>query len=125
MNTVDWTAVGAIAGLILAALALAAAAAAYGVHRQKVTDLEDHNRTQDGRLDKVEAALSATQDTRRDVGVVTTEVRNFRSEVQAEFRHVAELATERMDGLRNEVRAFMNGQTSAGAPIPRRPKQGA
>lgn len=118
MGNPDWTALAAIAGIVLAMLALAGAAMAYGAHRQKIKDLED-------RMSAIEAAITTTQETKTKVEVLVAEVRGFRAEMSGEMKHAAEMATERTEGLRNEVRAFMQGQTSMGATRPRaRPQQG-
>jgi len=120
MNAVDWNAVGAIAAMILAILAIAGGAVAYGAYRQKVKDLEERMVAQDTRLEKIELAIGASQKTSNDVALMGEVVRGFKNEtagahqaILAEVRHVAELGSERMEGLRSEVRAFMQGQAVA------------
>jgi hypothetical protein len=117
-TVIDWAAIGSAAGVVIAAIALGSVAAAWGAGKQKIEDLEGQLASQAGRIDKVEEALGEAKQARQAVELTNEVVRGFKDQTQiahqailAEVRHVSELSTMGLDGVRNEVRAFMQGQT--------------
>lgn len=101
----DWTAVGC---LLTSALALLAAAISYGKNRQELVDLR-------GKVRDMSIEIAKLGDIKGSLDLLSQATANA-TDRQAERREAdAKLMGERFEGLRGEVRAFMQGQATAGA----------
>lgn len=115
----DWGAVGSIAALALTVITIGGGLIAYGGQSQKVRELSDRLDAQDDRINKLIDAVGAAQSIAGEVKLLrqSTEGLNQLAAQKQESAHA--LLSERMEGLRGEVRSFMQGMAAAAKPPPR------
>jgi hypothetical protein len=77
----------------------------WGVTQQRVKDLMK-------RADETEARLDVLENVGQKLELMDQSTKNAHATLLAELRHAQEMSGQSMEGLRSEVRAFMQGQAS-------------
>ena len=101
----DWT--GAAGQYIASGFSAAVALVSYGMLRQKVKDLDVRTGKNTERIDDL-ASVKASVD------LLAQSVDHGHTLIRTEAKAAQDLAAQTMDGLRSELRAFLQGQASAG-----------
>lgn len=102
----SWQDLSAIGTVALAFLALGGAAAAFGVIRQKVKELAI-------RVDHHGEQIEKLSDMKSSVELLAANTQNAHALLLQKQGSTEQLLAERFEGLRAEVRSFMQGQVAA------------
>lgn len=106
----DW--IATLGAWFTGALGVVGAAVSYGMMRQKVADLRERADEQDERLDKLTTALEKATSLGASVDLLRQSTGSQHELLLNKLEAGQTLTQERLDGVRSEVRAFMQGQAA-------------
>lgn len=107
----DWT--GGVASWIASGVALAGALISHGMSRQKVNDLAHRADKQDERMDGMARTIDSLAAVGNQVALLRQGTEAAHTLLLSQQAAAQAMSAERFEGLRGEVRAFMQGGAAA------------
>lgn len=117
----EWTGWAAIAAVLTS---LAGPLINHGVMRQQLKDLKENQARQDAQIQKLTDVYESMHTLDTKLALLSMESAGANKLIMQSQTSADKLFAERFEGMRGEVRAFMQGLASAGRRAPRQPVNG-